>query len=61
MIDLAEIGDLAFVAAAYAVVLGGMGLYALTLARRLRGARQATSTPSSDQPRPSHPPIDPRA
>jgi len=61
MIGLAAIGDLAFVAAAYAVILGGTGLYALTLARRLRGARQATTTPASDQPRPSDPPIDPRA
>jgi hypothetical protein len=55
MIELGAIGDLAFVAAAYAVILGGTGLYALTLARRLRGARQAPSTPASDQPRPSDP------
>lgn len=61
MIDPAAIGDLAFVAAAYAVILGGTGLYALILARRLRGARKATATPASDQPRPSDPPIDPRA
>jgi len=61
MIDLPAIGDTGFVAAAYAVILGGTGLYALTLARRLRGARQATTAPASDQPRPSDPPIDPRA
>lgn len=61
MIDPAAIGDLAFVAAAYAVILGGTGLYALILARRLRGARQATTATASDQPRPSDPPNDPRA
>jgi len=61
MIDPVAIGDTGFVAAAYAVILGGTGLYALTLARRLRGARQATTAPASDQPRRSDPPIDPRA
>jgi hypothetical protein len=61
MIDPVAIGDTGFVAAAYAVILGGTGLYALSLARRLRGARQATTAPASDQPRPSDPPIDPRA
>jgi len=61
MIDPGAIGDLAFVIAAYGVILGGTGLYALTLARRLRGARQPSSAPASDQPRPSDPPIDPRA
>lgn len=61
MIDPAAIGDLAFVVAAYVVILGGTGLYALTLARRLRGARQTSSPPASDQRRPSEPPIDPRA
>lgn len=55
MIDPAAIGDLAFVVAAYAVILGGAGLYALTLARGLRGARLATTAPASDQPRPSDP------
>lgn len=60
MIDFGAIGDLAFVVAAYGVILGGTGLYALTLARRLRGARQTSSNPASDQPRPD-PPIDPRA
>lgn len=61
MIDPAAIGDLAFVAAAYTVILGGTGLYALILARRLRGARQATTAPASDQPRPSDPPNNRRA
>ena len=61
MIDPGAFGDLAFVIAAYAVILGGTGLYAITLARRLRGARPTTSTPASAQPRPSDPPIDPRA
>ena len=61
MIDPVAIGDTGFVAAAYTVILGGIGLYAVTLARRLRGARQATTAPASDQPRPSAPPIDPRA
>ncbi|MEK6191110.1 MAG: hypothetical protein AABM41_02160 [Chloroflexota bacterium] len=61
MIDLGAIGDLAFVVAAYGVILGGTGLYAVTLARRLQGARQTSSTPASDQPRPSDPPIDRRA
>jgi hypothetical protein len=61
MIDPVAIGDTGFVVAAYAVILGGTGLYALTLARRLRGARQSTTAPASDQPRPSDPPIDPRA
>jgi hypothetical protein len=61
MIDPVAIGDTGFVAAAYAVILGGIGLYALTLARRLRGARRAPTAPASDQPRLSDPPIDPRA
>jgi len=61
MIDFGAIGDLAFVVAAYGVILGGTGLYAITLARRVHGARQTSSTLASDQPRPSDPPIDPRA
>lgn len=60
MIDPGAIGDLAFVIAAYGVILGGTGLYALTLARRLQGARPP-SVPASDQPPPSDTPIDPRA
>ncbi len=32
--------DLGFVLAAYGVILGGLGLYAMTLARRLRAARR---------------------
>jgi hypothetical protein len=31
--------DAGFVLAAYAVILGGLGLYTVTLWRRLRGAR----------------------
>jgi CcmD family protein len=31
--------DAGFVFAAYGVIFGGLGLYALTLARRLRAAR----------------------
>ncbi len=58
MIDLGAIGDLAFVVAAYGVILGGTGLYALSLARRLHGARQTSSAPASDQPRASEPPAD---
>jgi hypothetical protein len=45
MIDLAVLGDLAFVAAAYGVILGGVGLYAITLARRLRRAERAVPRP----------------
>ena len=33
--------DAGFVAAAYGVILGGMGLYAILLVRRLRAAREA--------------------
>jgi hypothetical protein len=53
-------GDWAFVAAAYGVILGGVGLYAITLVRRLRRARGAdadltanakpVSGPSSEPP-----------
>jgi len=58
MIDLGAVGDLAFVVAAYAVILGGIGLYAVSLGRRLRSARQGASTPAPDQSRPSEPPAD---
>ena len=34
--------DAGFVIAAYGVILGGIGLYAVLLARRLRNARAAT-------------------
>lgn len=34
--------DLVFVIAAYGVILGGIGLYAALLARRLRKARDAS-------------------
>ena len=51
-------GDWAFVAAAYGVILGGVGLYAITLVRRLRRARgtdpdpnaEPASDPSSEPP-----------
>ena len=32
--------DVGFVIAGYGVILGGLGLYAFTLLRRLRGARE---------------------
>ncbi len=41
-------GDLAFVAAAYGVILGGVGLFAITLARRLRRARQVAADPATN-------------
>jgi hypothetical protein len=34
--------DVGFVIAAYGVILGGLGLYAATLLRRLRVAREAS-------------------
>lgn len=34
--------DIGFIIAAYVVILGGIGLYAATLVRRLRIARQAS-------------------
>lgn len=34
--------DVGFVVAAYTVILGGIGLYAARLVRRLRTARQAS-------------------
>jgi hypothetical protein len=59
-------GDWAFVAAAYGVILGGVGLYAITLVRRLRRARGANAdlTPNAPKPAPSpssEPPADPGA
>ncbi len=32
--------DIGFIIAAYGVILGGLGLYAVTLVRRLRAARR---------------------
>lgn len=58
MIDLGAVGDLAFVAAAYSVILGGIGLYAAILGRRLRRARQAASIPPSGQQQLPEPPAD---
>lgn len=47
--------DAGFVIAAYGVILGGIGLYAALLLRRLRAAREAlrgdTDSASPDAPR----------
>ena len=40
--------DIGFVIAAYGVILGGIGLYAALLARRLRSARDALMRVDSD-------------
>lgn len=56
-------GDWSFVAAAYGVILAGVGLYAITLVRRLRRARGAdldTKAEPSSGPAPE-PPADPGA
>jgi len=54
MIDFGAVGDLAFVVSAYGMILGGIGLYAFSLGRRLRRARHATSAappePPADRP-----------
>lgn len=50
--------DVGFVIAAYGVILGGLGLYTVTLWRRLRTAREASlrirrdaeSAPPHDRP-----------
>ncbi len=34
--------DLAFILAAYVVILGGLAVYAITLRRRVRAAREAS-------------------
>ena len=47
--------DVAFVVAGYGVILGGLGLYALALARRLRAARRR-SGPVSEAASQSLPP-----
>ena len=55
--------DWTFVAAAYGVILGGVGLYALGLVRRLRRARGAerdTNLETASGPGPE-PPADPGA
>jgi CcmD family protein len=43
--------DAAFVFAAYGVILGGIGLYAVLLIRRLRNAREAARRDDHDEPR----------
>ena len=40
--------DAEFVIAAYGVILGGIGLYAAWLARRLRIARESLGRPDGD-------------
>lgn len=47
-------GDLGFVVAAYGVILGGAGLYAFTLARRLRRATHAADNQTAQ----THPAAD---
>ena len=48
--------DVGFVIAGYGVILGGIGLYAVLLVRRLRAARAAisrqpdTEPPTADRP-----------
>jgi hypothetical protein len=43
--------DAGFVFAAYGVILGGIALYSLLLARRLRNARSASRRNDHDEPR----------
>ncbi len=42
---MSDVPDLAFVAAAYGVILTAVAVYSITLARRLRAARSAASPP----------------
>jgi len=42
---VSDLPDFAFVAAAYGVILTAVGVYAFTLARRLRAARAAAAPP----------------
>jgi hypothetical protein len=52
------VSDVGFVIAAYSVILGGLGLYTVTLWRRLRAAREASlrirreadAAPPTDRP-----------
>lgn len=44
---MSDVPDLAFVAAAYGVILTAVAAYSITLARRLRAARAAASPPAS--------------
>jgi hypothetical protein len=43
--------DAGFVIAAYGVILGGIGVYAALLGRRLRAARDAVRRSDNDAPR----------
>ena len=47
---MSDAPDLAFVAAAYGVILTAVAVYAITLARRLRAARAAASPPTAPVP-----------
>jgi hypothetical protein len=49
--------DVGFVIAAYGVILGGIGLYAAVLVRRLRIAREATAG-IDEAPDAGSPPLD---
>ena len=42
--------DVGFIIAGYGVILGGIGLYAVLLARRLRAAGDAVSRASDAEP-----------
>jgi hypothetical protein len=52
------VSDVGFVIAAYGVILGGLGLYTVTLWRRLRASREASlrirreaeAAPPTDRP-----------
>ena len=60
---LDPISDWAFVGAGYGVILGGVGLYCITLVRRLRRARGADldTDPEPDSGTSPEPPADPGA
>jgi hypothetical protein len=45
-----ELGDLAFVVAAYGVILTAVSLYAVTLVRRLRRAQRAVTPGEPAEP-----------
>lgn len=47
---MSDVPDLAFVAAAYGVILTAVAVYAITLSRRLRAARAAAPDPQVSQP-----------
>lgn len=47
--------DVGFIVAGYGVILGGLAIYALTLQRRLRAARDAARRTEAAQPDAAHP------